>query len=389
MPSITTDIVIVGAGLAGAAAAAVLGQQGWRIVLVDPRPSYPHVFKAEKVDTEQVQLLRKFGLLGHMLPYAGTVREVQVAYDGRVFGRIPIEQYGISYPDMVNALRSHLPATVEFRVGRGEAIANSDECQRVRLSGGQELVSRLVVLASGINDGLQSQLNVRRRLFRKNQSFVFGFNIDARDSHRFDFDSVTYYSIDPSTCIDYLTFFRIRETMRANLFVFRDPTDPWVRSFLREPDLMLRQELPKLSRVTGEFHVTGKVESGGANLYRLEGEPPPGVAVIGDSFQSVCPSTGMGLDKVLTDVDALAECVPQWWATPGMGAAKLADFYNHARKRAMDLRALRSAHYHRRIAMDPALRWRAHRTLLHLKWRLTGAIRTFTDPSNNSCQVLT
>ena len=164
--------------------------------------------------------------------------------------------------------------------------------------------------------------------------------------------------------------------MRANLFVFRDRTDPWVRAFVQEPDRMLRESLPKLGRVTGEYRVIGRVESGGADLYRLEGDPPPGVAVIGDSFQSVCPSTGMGLAKVLTDVDALAECVPGWFATAGMGSTKLADFYNHPRKLATDTRALRSAHHHRQIAMDPTLRWRIHRSLLHLKWRLSGAFRT-------------
>jgi hypothetical protein len=35
----------------------------------------------------------------------------------------------------------------------------------------------------------------------------------------------------------------------------------------------------------------------------MDGVPQPGVVQIGHAFQSVCPSTGMGLDKVLTDVD--------------------------------------------------------------------------------------
>jgi hypothetical protein len=86
----------------------------------------------------------------------------------------------------------------------------------------------------------------------------------------------------------------------------------------------------------------------------------------------------MGLDKVLTDVDALAECVPNWLATPGMGTDKLAEFYNHPGKRATDLRALRSAHYHRRIAMDSTWRWRIHRSLLHGKWRLSAAFKALT-----------
>src|SRR5436190_966509 len=103
------DIIVVGAGLAGATAAFVLGHQGRRVMLVDPWPSCPPVFKAEKIEPQQAQQLRKFGLLEHVLPHAGRVRELRVGYNGHLFRITPIEQYGISYSDMVNAVRAHLP----------------------------------------------------------------------------------------------------------------------------------------------------------------------------------------------------------------------------------------------------------------------------------------
>jgi len=152
--------------------------------------------------------------------------------------------------------------------------------------------------------------------------------------------------------------------MRANLFVFRSAGGPWIREFILEPDRMLRDSLPKLDHVTGEFRVISKVESGGGDLYRVDGEPQPGLVLIGDAFQSVCPSTGMGLDKVLIDVDVLSECVQLWLATPGMGTEKLADFYNHPLKLATDLQALHRARYQRQAATDPSLRWRIYRLLL-------------------------
>jgi len=366
---VSAEIIVVGAGLAGASAAAVLGQQGRRVILVDPRSSCPPVFKAEKIDEEQVRLLRRFGLLEYLLPYSGRVQEVRKAFDGRVFRTIRIEQYGISYPDMVNALRAHMPASVEWRLGRVEAVANSENVQRVKLADGEEITSRLVVVASGVGRELQTNLRLRRYVIQKDQSFVFGFTIAAPQSRPFDFDSVTYYSLDPSVRIDYLTLFKIGNTMRANLFVFRSARDPWVREFIQEPDRMLRHCLPKLERVTGEFRVVGKVESGGGDLYRVEGDPQPGVVLIGDAFQSVCPSTGMGLDKILIDVDVLSECVAPWLATPGMGTEKLADFYDDPRKLATDLQALHRALYQRRAATELSLRWRIHRSLLKVRRR--------------------
>jgi len=372
-PDVSAEIIIVGAGVAGSALAAVLGQQGRRVILVDPHSICPPQFRVEKIEREQVRLLRKFGLLEHLLPYSGLVSQVQGSYDGRIFKTGPIEQYGLRYEEIVNGLRAQIPSAVVSRVGRVEAIANSDQVQRVLLMGGEELTSRLVVLASGGSPGVEAKLGMRRRVLRKDQSLGLGFDFAAADSQPFPFDGLTYYSMSPSTCIDYLTLFKFRDAVRANLFVFRSPGDPWVREFIQEPEAMLRRYLPKLSRITGDYRVTSKVESGRVDLYTVDHDPQPGVVLIGDAFQSACPATGMGLDKVLTDVDAVSECIPRWLATPGMSADKLADFYQHPRKLAMDSLALQRSQDHRRLAMDPSLRWRVHRVLLHLKWQLLGS----------------
>lgn len=372
--NISAEVIVVGAGLAGTSVAAVLGRQGQRVILVDARSTYPPAFKAEKIDQEQVILLRRLGLLEPLLPYCGRVRKILKAFDGRVFRTIAIEQYGISYPDMVNALRTHMPAGVECRLGRVEAIANSTHVQRVKIAGGEEMTARLVVLASGASRDLLPRLGLQRRVLQRDQSVVFGFTIAAPESQDFDFDSVTYYSLDPSACIDYLTLFRFRQTMRANLFVFRSARDPWVREFIVQPKKMLWRYLPKLNHVTGEFRIVDKVECGRVDLYQVDGNPQPGVVMIGDAYQSVCPSTGMGLDKVLTDVDVLTECIPHWLATPGMEIGKLADFYNHPRKLDTDSRALHRAIFQRRAITDRTLRWRLRRFLRQIKWNVLSAM---------------
>jgi len=361
--------------MAGATLAAVLGQQGQRTILVDPRPISPQVFKAEKIDRQEASLLRNLGLLDHLLPHSSRWTQVRVGYNGRIFKTLRTEQYGIQYADMVNAMRANLPPVVDYRQERVELIANSSDVQRVKLSGGEELTSRLVVLASGVSCGLLANLKLRRRVVQKDQSLIFGFNVVASPTP-FDFDSVNYYSVSPSTCISYLTLFKVRKTMRANLFVYRSVSDPWVRDFILEPDQMLRRYLPMLSRVTGEFRVTGKVESGRVDLYCVNGNPQPGVVLIGDAFQSVCPSTGLGLHKILTDVGALSACVPSWLATQGMGADKLADFYNNPHKLAADSVALQRAHNERCVSIDTSVRWQIHRFFLHLKWQLLSTLRS-------------
>ena len=57
-----TDVAIVGGGLAGSTAAAMLGRAGIAAVLIDPHPVYPPELRCEKLGGEQLDLLRKTGL---------------------------------------------------------------------------------------------------------------------------------------------------------------------------------------------------------------------------------------------------------------------------------------------------------------------------------------
>src|SRR6478736_4992608 len=56
-----TDIAIVGGGLAGSTAAAMLGRAGIAAVLIDPHTIYPPELRCEKLGGEQLDLLRKTG----------------------------------------------------------------------------------------------------------------------------------------------------------------------------------------------------------------------------------------------------------------------------------------------------------------------------------------
>ena len=62
-----TDIVIIGGGLAGSTAAAMLGRAGVEAILVDPHEAYPEDFRCEKLDATQVAVLRKTGLAARVL----------------------------------------------------------------------------------------------------------------------------------------------------------------------------------------------------------------------------------------------------------------------------------------------------------------------------------
>jgi 2-polyprenyl-6-methoxyphenol hydroxylase-like FAD-dependent oxidoreductase len=209
---------------------------------------------------------------------------------------------------------------------------------------------------------------------------AIAFTIERVDGQPFTFDSVTYYpaSIDTGsmdTGIDYATFFPIRhspigQAMRVNLFAFPGVQDAWARRFLEELAEELRQCFPKLEEAIGAYRVAGKIETSLIHLYRTEGDVQPGIVLIGDAAQNACPSTGMGLSKVFTDVDVLCtECVPEWFASPGMSSEKTASFWNNPRKRATDAKAIQDAVYRRKARTESSLRWKIHRARLEFAMR--------------------
>ena len=63
-----TDIAIIGGGLAGSTAAAMLGRAGIAAVLIDPHPVYPPDFRVEKLSgDEQLERFRQTGIAESVL----------------------------------------------------------------------------------------------------------------------------------------------------------------------------------------------------------------------------------------------------------------------------------------------------------------------------------
>jgi 2-polyprenyl-6-methoxyphenol hydroxylase-like FAD-dependent oxidoreductase len=364
------DVAIVGAGLAGASAASVLARAGLRVALLDPRDDCAPTFKAEKIEPDQAELLRRFGLLDGVTPATARIRAIEVVRGRTVLPTLHIEQYGVAYQDLVNAVRAQLPAQVAFQRGRVSAIELGPERQRVRTAQGACVEARLVVLACGTGARLHEGLGLRKRMIRAGHSICAGFTIAPLGRPAFSFESLTYHARLPRGGVDYVTLFLIRKSMRVNLFAYWAARDPWVRALSAAPAGTLERLFPQLSQVAGPFAVTSKVEIVPIDLYEVEDPVRAGLVCIGDAYQSVCPATGTGLSKVLNDVDVLRRHAPAWLATPGMDAAKIAQFYADPQKRESDARSLSYALYRRRYATERSWRMSVHRGRVAAQQRL-------------------
>jgi 2-polyprenyl-6-methoxyphenol hydroxylase-like FAD-dependent oxidoreductase len=357
-----TDILVAGGGLAGSAATAVLARAGANVVLVDPHAVYPPDFRCEKLDGDQVRLLEKIGLAQSILPATTPDKDVWVARFGHVLEKRPSDQHGIVYHNLVNTVRAQIPPGTQFVRAKVTKIATSSDRQTVALSDGQEISARLVVLANGLNSGLRQALGMARRDLSPCHSITIGFDMEPVGRSSFDFRALTYYTEHVADRMAYLTLFPIGPKLRANLFVYRDMRDPWLRQLREAPLETLSALMPRLTKLTGDFAVTGFIKIRPADLYVTEGYRRPGIVLIGDAFATSCPAAGTGARKVLNDVERLCNVyIPNWLASDGMGEEKIAAFYDDPVKQACDAHSAAKAYYMRSLSIDTALPWKVRR----------------------------
>jgi len=372
-----TDIAIIGGGLAGSTAAAMLGRAGIPTVLIDPHQVYPFDFRVEKISgDEQLDRFYRTGIADSVLRSATHDGENWIARFGYLLDKKPSRQHGIMYDALIGAVRAEIAAPAELIYAKVTDVSTSAERQTLTLSDGETISARLVVLANGLSVGLRRNLGIERQILSASHSISIGFDMVPVGRPAFEFPALTYFSERVKERVAYVTLFPIGNRMRANLFVYREVDDPWLREMRKKPVETMNAALPRLRRITGEYAAAGDVKIRPADLYVSTGYRQPGVVLVGDAFVHTCPVTGTGTDKVFTDVAQLCNVhIPAWLATEGMGADKIASFYDDPVKQACDAWSMAKAISFRKVTIENGLYWRAQRWARFLAWFGEGALR--------------
>ena len=381
MPKHETDVVIAGGGLAGSLTAAMLGRAGIRAMVIDPHPVYPPDFRCEKLDGPQMRTLALTGMADAVLRASTADRECWVARLGRVVEKRPGDQQGIMYDTLVNAIRAEVSGSAGFVQAKVTEITTGPERQTVKTSTGAEISARLVVVATGLNVGIREKLGVTREIVSAAHSISIGFDAVPGDTRGFPFPALTYFAESPADRMAYITLFPIGSVMRANLFGYRDLHDPWLKQLRDAPRETIYAMWPGLRPLMGEFTVPEFVKIRPVDLYVTKGYRQPGVVLVGDAFGTSCPAAGTGARKVLVDVERLCNVhIPRWLATPGMGAEKIATFYDDPVKQANDAYSAEKAYGLRSFSIDPSLSWSAKRFIKFVLHWGKGTLRSLLAP---------
>jgi 2-polyprenyl-6-methoxyphenol hydroxylase-like FAD-dependent oxidoreductase len=353
------EVVVVGAGIGGSLLALSLARLGVRVTVVDLHAVYPDDFRCEKLNPEQIAMLAELKLLGCFGADAANLAE-----------------RGLRYDAMVAAARGAWPKAVRFVEGRATEVIRTDDIQTLVLADGQKIEGRLIVLATGPSDKLRASLGVRRKLVRERHSVCIGFTLSPPEGGKFDFDGLVHHGEEAGDGMAFASFFPLDGEMRVNLFAYRGPRDAWTLGFRDDPLTHLFDAMPGLEPLLAGAQVVSKAEIRATDLYETEGHDIDGVVLIGDAFRSCCPATGMGVTRILTEIRLLVKIhLPNWLATPGMGADKIAAFYADPAKLRIDEKAARRAETARSTSTQTSLPWRARRGLAELKRSVVAATR--------------
>lgn len=360
----TTDVAIIGAGAAGSLAAIMLARKGHSVTLIDPTHPYRPEFRCEKIDYRHAAVLAEAGVLDEVTTVGTRYEGIWLARQGRFIEDRPLVEYGVDYDVLVNRLRALLPESVRFIQQKAIGAHADAEGQTVHLENGEHVAARLTILASGLNNGLFEAFGLNRTTVSKAHSVSIGFDVEATSPHGFPFASLTYYGETPRDRVGYLTLFPIGERMRANLFVYRDGSDPWIKNLRLEPEKTLFSTLPRLQKLTGDFKITSGVKFRPLDLVNTTGfEDKTGLVLVGDAFSTACPTSGTGAGKAFVDAERLCNAHVSRWLQQSapIGPEMLADYYRDPGKMASDASSRHISLFAKRLTLDESLTGTASR----------------------------
>lgn len=364
------DVAIIGAGVAGTSVAAQLLRQQLRVVCVDTCAKIPDVFRAEKLEPEQIRAADRLGA-GDAIRRAGVhIASVVDARGGRILACQDLPQIGLRYGGIVSALNVSMPALAQVRrTGRVLRIEQLKDGARVRLLDEDPIEARLVVIATGGAKHL-SGLSFRRKPIEDYRSTTFGWDVERKDGATFPFDALTVYPTSTDDRMAFVSFFRVPGAVRVNLFTYIDPADVAARTIRTDPSAYLKQVFHGIEDLTGPLLATTKVEVGPISLEVTTDPARDFVVLAGDAYQTVCPTTGTGLSKALNDAEVLAALVPGWLREGGATAARVGEYYADPQKVEVDELSMRQALYRRKVSLDESLKMRIHREKAYVAMRL-------------------
>jgi 2-octaprenyl-6-methoxyphenol hydroxylase len=310
------QVVIVGAGLVGAAAALALGRQGLRVALIEHQPpSVPDDAwdtRIYAITPANQRFLERLGAWQRM--DAGRVQPVyRMDVAGDTSGAVRLDAYetGVSHLAAIvesgrlqdalwqtlktdGSVALHCPAAIE-------SLVREDAFTRLTLADGSVLEAELVVGADGAASRIREWAGLGSTLTPYGQSGVVA-NFECEIPHRgtafqwfFDSDILAWLPLS-GNCMSMVWSTR---TAHADELVALDAAT-----------LAAQVQAAGHGRL-GALRLLTPAAAFPLRLIRVEASIAPGVALIGDAAHGVHPLAGQGVNLGFGDAEVLVDVLAQ------------------------------------------------------------------------------
>jgi len=330
------QVVVVGAGLVGAAAALALGRQGLRVALIERQP--PAVpdealdARIYAISPASERFLERIGAWQRL--DAGRIQPVfRMDVAGDTSGAVRLDAYEAGVSHLATILESsrlqvalwqaieadgsvarYCPASIS-------ALEHGERFTRITLDDGTVLETELVVGADGAASRIREWAGLASTLTPYGQSGVVA-NFECERSHRgtafqwfFDSDILAWLPLTG----DHLSMVWSTQAAHADELLALDAAALAARVQAAGHD---RLGTLKLLTPAAAFPL---------RLIRVESAVAPGVALIGDAAHGVHPLAGQGVNLGFGDAEALVDVLALHRRTP-LGDMRVLQTY--ARQRA-------------------------------------------------------
>jgi 2-octaprenylphenol hydroxylase len=340
------QVVIVGAGLVGAAAALALGRQGLRVALIERQP--PAVpdeawdTRIYAISPASQRFLERIGAWQRM--DAGRIQPVfRMDVAGDTTGAIRLDAYEAGVSHLATILESgrlqdalwqalqadgsvalHCPAAIE-------SLAREGTSTRLTLADGQVLGAELLIGADGAASRIREWAGLASTLTPYGQSGVVA-NFECERPHRgtafqwfFDSDILAWLPLPGNR----LSMVWSTQTAHADTLMALDGA-------------LLAAKVQAAGRdQLGALRLLAPVAAFPLRLIRVETIVAPGVALIGDAAHGVHPLAGQGVNLGFGDAESLVAVLSRHRQTRSYcGDVRVLQHY--ARERAEPVRRMQA-----------------------------------------------